>query len=211
MNIRKALFLSPLLLLVFLIPQVEGGTVILSSETDPTPQTIPTIDFNGRNLSFVYTDENKRENLIIRTTQETYYGFSSASVFTSVTNISPDNQLVDLQLYFSNTREGVSEVFVLVKDFSFQIDVRDYDNVEHLCRSDFVLNIDQYGENRYECSDTGELFYCDIINRSSCTINNEFVGTHEETRFEDRWIPIQTTSPRDTQTQRELLTKTIRS
>jgi len=105
----------------------------------------------------------------------------------------------------------MGKIFVLVKDVPYQIDVNDFDSVTHICDTDWTLNPDLQGEDRYECVRTGELFYCDSLGRNTCTVNNEFVGTHQETRFEDRWIEIQKTGPRDTKTQRQLLSKTIRS
>ncbi len=201
-TLKTLLLFSPLVLLLLFIPNVTG-------------QSIPTTDINGRTLTFQYTDDNRDEDLIVRTTAETYHGFSTASIFTSVTNISPDSQFVDLQVYFNRPDESVSQTFVLVKDVPFQIDVNDFAQVDHVCRDPWTPSTEEHLQFEthivYECVPTGESFPCDEIRGDTCTVNRELVGTHKETRFEDRWIIIQKTNPRDTKLQRELLSKTIRS
>ncbi len=204
MNIHKYYF-APLILLIFLLPNAEAGI----TEIDPTPKTIPTVIVDGKTLSFDYTDDNRNEDLIIRTTQETYQGFSSASVYVSVTNINPLAQFVDLQVYFNRPNESVSRVYELVQNIPYQITLNDFSRVSHVCPDPWVFEIKDPIDEVYTCEITNEVYRCDSIDGNTCTVNKEFIGSHEETRFKDEWQPIAKTSQRDTETKRLELSKEI--
>jgi len=106
----------------------------------------------------------------------------------------------------------MGKIYVLVEDVPYQVTVQDFDSVTHLCDIAFQLILDpDFEEGSYMCVRTLEIFMCDSLGRNTCTVDREHIGSHQETRFEDRWIEIQKTNPRDTKTQRQLLSKTIRS
>ncbi len=200
--IKKKIVLAftPLLLLVLLIP--------IESEADLLTST----NVNGKTLVFQYTDDNRNEDLIIRTTQETYYGFDQASIYSSVTNISPQNQSVNLQVYFNKPTESVTRTFVLIKDISFFVTVNDFGFIEHICKTNWKQVF--YESTDYVlhgCQDTNEEFMCDSIDRNVCIENNGFLGTHQEERFKDKWQPLEKLTQTDSRDKREILGKLIPS
>lgn len=162
-------------------------STVFASELLPTTANIQQFDFNGTTIKTPYTDDNIDENLIIRTDQTTYGGWNRANVYFSIENISKATEIVDIQFYFSG-EETLSEISELAENVPYQVVIRDYGVKDYECEKNWIATTtSEMGEEytRYICGE--DIKYCDTVKDLICTIDNDFIGTHEETRYKDKF------------------------
>lgn len=83
---------------------------------DPETNTPTPITVDGQTINFTWTDDNTDETLLIYTDQQNYNnGFSQATVYAAVTNMSGIDQDVSLMGSFVNQRRYIKDVSVLTE------------------------------------------------------------------------------------------------
>lgn len=69
-----------------------------------------TKNFNSKIKSFVFTDDNENENLIITTDKRDYFGLTENEVYFSVKNIGTTAEMVNVQVYFPEEKGQVQSI-----------------------------------------------------------------------------------------------------
>lgn len=152
---------------------------------------IAPIDVNGIPVIYAYTDENIGEDLIIATTQPGYSSWDSVYVEFAIKNISASNQNVKVQFLYDGGA-STSEIEELTFDAPYQVTVDDYGKKDYLCKTNWVATTTSnfIGEfTNYQCGKE-QIRSCDSVVGKTCTVNNDLVGTHQETRYKDVYVPI---------------------
>lgn len=135
----------------------------LGEVTNPQDKDyIAPIDVNGTPIVYAYTDDNTGEDLIIATDSATYSSWNSAYVSFAIKNISATDQTMKIQFLYDGGASA-SEVEELVQDVPYQVTINDK------------------GSKDYKC---------DSVVKNTCTVENDVIGTHQETRYKDVYVPI---------------------
>ena len=73
--------------------------------------TIPTeFIFKDTKIALAWTDDNEGETLIIQSDKKNYYGFSSAEIYFSITNISKKDQDMDVVVWVGSEKVKVKNI-----------------------------------------------------------------------------------------------------
>lgn len=90
------------------------STVLFIGFYDPKSGVPSSIEVDGKVIEFTHTDNNEGENLIIWTDRANYTeGFSSATVYVAVSNMSGVDQNIELMGYFKDDKRTIKDVAVL--------------------------------------------------------------------------------------------------
>src|SRR4051812_40945054 len=92
---------------------------------DPNNFDVPSISFNGQQISFTCSDDNTGETALIKTDKCSYSSWDYDYSYFSVTNLSPDDQNYQIQFLDNNGAEatGFDE---FKSQQPYQVDVPDY-------------------------------------------------------------------------------------
>ena len=156
----------------WIVALIFGGAILAASALIPNG-AIPSILVNGELITFKYTDENKDENLIIRTDKETYGGWDESDVYVMVENKSGKGQAINLQVFFPDESKSVAEISRLKLNVPYEIDVPDFKIVDYDCS--IITSVS---------STTKET----ITEKKTCQ-RDEQIGSHKEIRYRDEWQP----------------------
>ncbi len=177
LNMKKLLLTSGILVTLGLASLVFTDIPKKLGEiTNPQDKDyIAPIDFNGKPVEYVYTDENVGEDLIIATTQAGYSSWDSVYVEFAIKNISIADQNVKVQFLY-NGGASASEIDELFFDVPYQVTVSDYGKKDYACKTNWVATTTLFGDN-YICGKEPPR-YCDSVLGKTCTVDNDFLGTH---------------------------------
>ena len=92
------------------------------------------LKIKGKIINFVYTDDNRNENLIIKTNKKTYIGLTRADVYFSVTNIGDKPERVNLQAYFPKSKGEVKKIEKWKEDVPYEVEVPDFGPTGYFCQ-----------------------------------------------------------------------------
>ena len=67
-------------------------------------------DYQNQTIPLAWTDDNTGETLIIQTDKKTYTGFNQAQVYFSITNISRQDQDMDIVFWFEDEGRKVTQI-----------------------------------------------------------------------------------------------------
>jgi len=191
MRNRYKILITTLAILVaglgcWVFSQLESQSLSFGNELPELQKT--QIDFNGKIISFDYTDNNDGENLIIKTDKMIYGGWENIEVLFSITNISGLNEDVNMQFYF-NGEEMLADISEFIENLPYEIIVSDYGPKDYSCETNWIASTTLRMEeeiNGYICG-KNEFKICDSIDKTICHFNNVYLGTHPETRYKDGW------------------------
>jgi len=173
------------------------GAVVLTTTLLPLGVASTTeVDFNGKAIVFDYTDNNTNEDLIIRTNQETYGAWESATVFFSITNESGTDELVHIS-FLTGTDESVATIYELQEDTPYIAFESVHEDVNYDCSTNWTASTTSNKKRNkgnisgYSCEDTFRV--CDSVLGKQCTIN-EVTGEQQVERYIDTWKEMSETS-----------------
>lgn len=154
------------------------------------------LKIGNKSINFTYTDNNKNENLIIKTDKKTYVGLNRAEVYFSITNTGNESELVNFQFHFPNDKGNIKNIEKWTENVPYKTDVSDYGQKNYFCRDGWVKFTEtpegEDPQTAYRCASTQEIKYCDNLseNDQNCILNKVRIGSHKETRYENKWEKI---------------------
>ena len=153
------------------------------------------LKIKGKTINFVYTDENRNENLIIKTNKKTYIGLTQADVYFSVTNTGDTSERVNLQAYFPKGRGEVEKMEKWEENIPYQADVPEYGQKSFTCKEGWEkITGNKYNEllGQYKCQSLGAIENCNSLQASStiCILDKVQIGSHKETKYRNKWQGI---------------------
>lgn len=152
---------------------------------------IAPIDFNGKEIVYAYTDDNTGEDLIIATDSATYSSWDSAYVNFAIKNISGNDQNIKVQFLYDGGASA-STIEEVVFDVPYQVTVEDRGSKDYTCDSEWAPYKDDISfstENAFVCGKENPR-HCDIVVKNTCTVNDDIIGNHQETKYKDVYLPI---------------------
>lgn len=152
---------------------------------------IAPIDFNGKEIVYAYTDDNTGEDLIIATDSATYSSWDSAYVNFAIKNISASDQNIKVQFLY-NGGASASTIEEISFDVPYQVTVDDRGAKDYTCDSGwqpYESEMPVPSENTFTCGKEKPR-YCNSVIKNICTVENDLLGTHQETKYKDVYVPI---------------------
>ncbi len=152
--------------------------------------------FGNKRITFDYSDDNSRENLIIKTDKETYVGLTQAEVYFSVTNKGNKTESVNFQVIFPDDKGDVRSIERWVEGIPYEVEVADYGPVGYFCQEgwqEFTETLENEEPwSAFRCESTGEVKSCDSLNeeKTNCIIDKVQIGSHKETRYKNKWQSV---------------------
>jgi hypothetical protein len=140
-------------------------------DTDNNPDRL---ELDEGRIDFAYTDENKDENLIIKTDKKTYFGLSSAKVYFNITNTGTRSEQLDIKSYFPENKGSVKELKRINVGEEYIEREPVFGPRSFFCESIWLEETASTSpSNTYSCIDTGETVTCDSLIASSSVCRQE--------------------------------------
>lgn len=130
------------------------------------PSLVSAFIFEGQQYDVDYTDENTKEDLIIRSDKRTYGAWDRVPVYFSVTNESEQGQNVTIQFRFQK-EEKINVISELIYQEEYVVEEPIFEELESLC-----LNKEAILE--------------------PCLIQGKQIGVNYLTKYRDYWKPLET-------------------
>ncbi|MDD4902543.1 MAG: DUF2341 domain-containing protein [Patescibacteria group bacterium] len=145
------------------------------------------LNIDGREINFIWTDNNSNENLIIKSDQKKYFGLTNAQMYFSVENTGVRNEDIKFQFYFPAASSSVIKLNELVPHSPYLTEVPKYEAQIYDCANGWDKR-----ENIWTCYPSLEQRACDEVspNRRYCRINGVMTGTEEKIQYADRWQEV---------------------
>ena len=186
-NVKKVIFV------VLGVGVVSAAPLLFPGTTEENKNDILPLTFNGQTINFPYTDDNTGETLIIKTDQQTYSSWDSAYVYFAVKNITTDDQDTKIQFAYDGGA-NTSKIEEFKPQVAYQVEVADYADKTYECKSGW----EEYKpdptipfSNQYTCKgDPKTARFCSSVDKTTCTVLQEYTGSHLETRYKDEWGEI---------------------
>jgi hypothetical protein len=171
-------------LVAILIPVAFAAPVVFDE-----PVEIKTFSVNGESVELKHTDENTNEELIIRTTADTFGGWDEISFFFSIENTDV-TQDVDIQFIHGDEIE-LLRIEELAEDVAKDYVVNVYGDKIETCKDNWVASTTVFLEDNIDGYFCGDVFLeCSAVNKTNCTLSDEFLGTTTVQRTSDEWQPL---------------------
>lgn len=170
---------------------LAAGAVVAPLALDRTAekQIIQPLVFNGQTINFTYTDDNTGEDILLYTDTGTYSSWDSAYGYLAAKNISTKDQNIKFQCSHGGD-SACSALEEFQPQVPYQIEVPDFGTKEIKCDTgEWTETKNDLGLGGssilYACEK--QILFCDKVEGAICYQDNQIIGSHWETLYEDRW------------------------